>query len=118
MSQLKQLKMFGDAGAQMPGPHLPTQPNYYNTTKLSDEELKQAQTNAQYQAQLILGLYKKYSPMSPSTCWGLFKSQYGEILLTSCRRAITTLTKRGFLTKTSIQVKSPYNAKEFVWKIS
>jgi hypothetical protein len=112
--QLRQLQIFADS---CPNP-LTAEKSYFNTTKLSGDELKEAKSDAKAQERNVLELFKKYSPMSPSTCWGLYKSNYDNILLTSCRRAITTLTKSGALTKTNLKVTGAYGAKEFVWKIS
>lgn len=92
---------------------------YFNTTHLSPADgLIEAQDRARHQNVNILSLFRKYSPMSPSMVWARYRKEYGEVLLTSIRRAITTMTKQGLLVKTSVKVKGIYEKPEYVWKLA
>jgi Fe2+ or Zn2+ uptake regulation protein len=104
---LKQIEMF------------PSQEkSYFDTTKLAKKELLDANAEATAQENNILQIFKKHSPLSPSDVWRIYERNFGSILLTSVRRSITVLTKKGLLTKTNLQKISVYNAKEFIWKIN
>lgn len=106
--ELKQLDIFGE----------PPEKSFYNTTHLKGEGLRAAEGDAKFQEGIILELFKKHSPLSPSDVWRMYERNHGSILLTSVRRAITNLTTRGKLTKTSIQKTGVYKRPEYVWKIT
>lgn len=96
---------------------------FYNTNKIAGEELFEANEEAKAQNENVLKLFQEHRVLSPCECWKLYKAKYSKhVLLTSIRRAITTLTVHktmgGKLIKTSIKVTSPYGAKEYVWKIN
>jgi hypothetical protein len=94
----------------------PPVPSYYNTTKESGETLAENTEDAAYQEVLITRIFQKHIMLPPSKCWRLYQDSHGPILLTSCRRAITNLTKRGILVKTKVKTKGFYNRSEYVWK--
>lgn len=92
---------------------------YYNTTKLSKKEVIEANNEALAQEGNIIEIFKKHSPLAPSDVWRIYERLYKKsILLTSVRRSITTLTKKGILTKTSIKKIGVYKRLEYVWKIN
>lgn len=112
--QLKQMSIFDNG----PAPYQ-NSTSYFDTTKLPRKELIEATTDAKRQEMGILAIYKKKSPLTPSQAWKIYEKEYGPALLTSIRRAITVLTKNGFLTKTNHQIAGPYkNRPEYVWKIN
>lgn len=89
-------------------------PAYYNTTNLSGKDLGDAVASAFNQEEIIYGLYKRHSKLSPSQVGALLNHKYP---LTSVRRAITNLTKKNYLVKTDEQRKGFYGKPEYVWEI-
>ena len=93
---------------------------YYNTNEEDGEGLRAAWAKALNQDDLILEIYNSWRQSG-----GLTPSEVEEILihhhdknwpLTSIRRAISTLTNSGKLTKTSKLRGGKYNKNEHVWK--
>lgn len=102
---------------------LPIGKSFYNTNKLVGEAHIEAEDTAKRQEENVMVLYKEFRILSPSESWKLYKLRYNDkVLLTSIRRAITTLTVHkilgGKLIKTSVQRKGIYGQPEFVWKIN
>lgn len=102
-----------------------TELSFHNTTNLKDEELKEAEIKCSKQEREILEYYNGFNAydwselgVPPSMVWrNVFGGKEGKTLLTSVRRAITNLTKKGYLRKTDIKVKGPYGAKEHCWEL-
>ena len=95
---------------------------FYQTTTLSQDELKDAQEKAQTQEQLVYWLYKSFNNngMIPSNVWRDLISLHKipiETPLTSIRRAINTLTEEGKLTKSEEQKKGYFGKPEHVWHL-
>lgn len=91
---------------------------YYNTTKLSGNDLKEAAANALSQEQKILRFYRERPGlrMSPDYVWSkLFNKQ---IPITSVRRGITNLTNQERLIKTSSTSIGIYGKKVYRWAIN
>jgi hypothetical protein len=93
---------------------------YYNTTNLKLDDLKKEMFNAANQEQRIYKIFQGL-PMKaagPTTIHNLYVILYGkETPLTSIRRAITNLTNKGKIEKTSNYTKGSYNKKEYIWKL-
>ena len=93
---------------------------YYNTNEEDGPGLREAWAKTANQDDLILEIYNSWRQSG-----GLTPSEVEEILihhhdknwpLTSIRRAISTLTNSGKLTKTSKLRGGKYNKNEHVWK--
>lgn len=93
---------------------------FFNTSRLQGEELKQATKKAYTQNEAVFEVFRYCNmAISPSHCLMLLESRTRMTwLITSVRRAITTLEKQGRLVKTNVQVPSPYRGKEYLWKIN
>lgn len=87
---------------------------YYNTTNLKGAILKKNRKKAKTQEQIILAWFKKrkkaYTPCE------VRDKCLKNTPLTSVRRAITTLTEKGLLEKTSIMRLGKYNKLNYCWK--
>ena len=93
--------------------------SFYNTINLEARELSDAQQAALSQEQRILrfmiGCRQGYS-VAPSAIVGdVFDN---DILLTSVRRAMTSLTIRGDLVKLSTMIVGPYGKPEHLWTVA
>lgn len=72
---------------------------YHNTTHLSGSMLQQATTKARSQTDIIYE-YLKSHPNQKFTAWSLLDALNGEghkILVTSCRRSLSDLSKAGHI---------------------
>ena len=67
-----------------------------------------------------LGLFQKFNNLTPSECLGKFETvlRLTPPPITSIRRAITTLTKRGYLIKSDEMKKGLYGVSEYVWRLN
>jgi len=69
---------------------------YHNTTRLSGEILTEANSTANKQDTLILQYFLKYRPtLGASKVHAALMKEGHKILLTSCRRSLTGLSKKG-----------------------
>ena len=93
---------------------------YYNTNNEAGDQLKESRSAAKTQDEIILDIFNTWRQSD-----GLTPSEIEEILihhhdknwpLTSIRRAISTLTDRGKLTKTNRLRGGKYNKNEHIWK--
>lgn len=96
---------------------------YYNTNKEEGATLVQSEETAQAQNDNVYKLFQEFRMLAPSECWKLYRHRYNDkVLLTSIRRAITTLTVHktfgGKLIKTNVRHKGIYGKTEFVWKLN
>jgi len=93
---------------------------FFNTTKLVNQELREAQRKATTQNQRVLFIFK-ISPLRKLTKVQMQK-QYlwtfeKEILGNSAGRSLTNLTKLGKLEKSEKTVKGPHGAKVHSWRL-
>jgi len=92
---------------------------YYNNTGLSGEELDAAMLQAGRQDRAVLHLMHTASgAMSPSYVWQeLIRRDEIDSLtpLTSIRRSITNLTRKGLLVKTEEKTIGLFGRPEFLW---
>lgn len=90
--------------------------NFFNTINLSGNELTVAKDNCNKQEQRILGIMKIGQPMTPFEVQLFYNSLYDEIPITSVRRAITCLTKKGYLAKKDEMKIEMYGTKNHCWE--
>jgi len=77
-----------------------TQLNFFNTTHLNGAALEEKIIKCNRQERLILDIMKVGQPMTPFEVHNFWdKRQYGDVPITSIRRAMTCLTAKGFLRK-------------------
>lgn len=89
---------------------------YFNTTKEVGAALKSYESQAATQEQAILEFFQSHpGDHTPSEIWRLVLS-YAP--LTSVRRAITCLTDRGDLEKTTNKRKGAYGRPEYCWRVA
>ena len=95
--------------------------SFYNTINLEARELSDAQQKALTQEQRILRFAIQFhgqnSSFAPSAiAKAIFEGE--GVPITSVRRAMTSLTKRGDLVKSAIMIVGPYGKPEHVWFVS
>lgn len=92
--------------------------NFFNTTYLEGSELRQAVSAASKQDDKILIFFKNKpdQEFSPSQIWQVIFDE--STPLTSCRRSLSVLTKKGLLIKTDSQSMGSYGRLEFKWKLA
>lgn len=91
--------------------------SYHNTTDLAGDELADATTAAATQEDLILTFYERNRGglFTPSQVLDhLFFALRGAPI-TSVRRAISNLTRRGLLVKTETKREGRYGRAEYCW---
>jgi hypothetical protein len=87
--------------------------DYYNTTNSKGLELKERRAKAKSQKEVIKRLYSSYEEgLSPGDVYDLVDRKWP---ITSIRRAITNLTKEGYLIKTERTASGIYGREEHVW---
>lgn len=92
---------------------------FYNTVPIEGGELKEAIKSSASQNKKILNIFQIERVAMPAhkVCQ-IYKKWYRQdILLTSCRRAITTLERLGYLEITEYRVRGLYGIKVNQWKI-
>ena len=92
---------------------------FYNTVPIEGAELKEAIKSSASQNKKILNIFQIERVAMPAhkVCQ-IYKKWYRQdILLTSCRRAITTLERLGYLVKTEYHVRGQYGINVNQWKI-
>lgn len=89
--------------------------SYHNTTNSSGQTLLIFEEKAQTQEEIILQFFKAYkSDYTPDEVMRFLNFENTPI--TSIRRAITNLTKKGELIKTSIQRMGSYGKPTYSWR--
>ena len=92
-------------------------PGFYQTTPLSPAEKIKAVGKANAQERVVLSLLRSF-PMSPSEMWSVWPGDtLNRPVLTSVRRATTSLTDKGLLRKTDTLVTSVNGAPEHRWEV-
>ena len=87
--------------------------NYFNTTKESGNQLELFVEKANSQDKEVMRLMQKYSKASASQLIKYFKNAP----ITSIRRSLSTLSKKGKLIKTDDKVIGNYGRNEYVYMI-
>lgn len=90
---------------------------YFDTTNLPAQDRDQAETAARGQEALILAFYRHNAGglYTPSQVRDRILFQLKGAPLTSVRRAITQLERKGLLVKTATQRIGPYGRPEHCW---
>jgi hypothetical protein len=90
---------------------------YFNTTHLHGAELDEARRSARGQDVLVLALFRgAQGPLAPSEAWRQAREAGSDLLLTSVRRSINTLTGEGLLVKREGTRPGPYGRPERLWE--
>lgn len=116
MKNFKQFSMFATLESIASDSTKPY-PEFFNTTHEADTAKRiESATN---QNAVVLGLFQRFSTLTPSECLAKFSDhlRLTPPPITSVRRAITTLTKRGNLVKLQSKRIVLYGVNEYVWKI-
>ena len=92
--------------------------SFFQTTRLSRQELSEAIARAEMQNDAVLAIFRAYGSLTPSTCWGHYQAHGKRAPLTSIRRSITVLTTAGALVKTDTQLPGMYGVPERVWALA
>lgn len=92
---------------------------FFKTIDLTGPELEKAIVQTLKQEEFIQTIYKKNSTrgISPSQIYEIVQTHYGfNWPITSCRRAITVLTKDNVLSKLPTQVMGIFGKPEHTWR--
>ena len=93
---------------------------YYNTNNETGIDLATSSHNAKTQNELILYIFTTWritDDLTPSEVSEILRNSYNKIWpLTSVRRAISTLTNQGKLTKTNKLREGRYGKNTHAWK--
>ena len=87
--------------------------DHFNTTSETGEVLVNYKANARTQQKTILKLFAVHEKLSPSQAWMAIGMP--DWPLTSIRRAISNLTRAGYLKKLPEKVIGYYKHPEHVW---
>ena len=91
---------------------------FYNSISLENMELKAAHLNTLKQEEFITEIFKNNptSLISPSQVLSIYNKYYQKnVPITSIRRAMTDLTTKDILRKTSVMVKGIFGKDEHCW---
>lgn len=90
---------------------------HFNTTEKKGEELEEAQTKCSKQTEKILRLFQQH-PRTGFTPWDVHYQLGQQMMITSIRRAMTTLTDSGYLVKTGERRRSgPAGETSYTWRL-
>ena len=92
--------------------------SYYNTTKEKGKQLAKSEAKAYTQAEAIMDIFfdRQLMNMTPADVWHIYRSEFKEILLSSVRARITSLTDKGKLVKTDKMREGLYGKPEYCWR--
>lgn len=95
---------------------------YYNTTHLKGEQLKERMRAVKTQEKVMLTLFNEQKALSASLAHQFVsiychKNDIAIWPLTSTRRAITNLSRDGRVIKTTVKVIGKYGKPEYVYKL-
>lgn len=92
-------------------------PVYFNTTGLRGDELASARHEAHGQDVLVLAILREHhAPMTPSDVWRAAAGAGSNLLLTSVRRSMNTLTRQALLRKLDATAPGPFGRPERQWE--
>lgn len=90
---------------------------FWNTTSLHGEDLDTAKTNARRQDVLVLSILRGCAgAMTPSEVWRAAREAGSDLLLTSVRRSMHTLTRDGLLAHLDDKRMGPFGRPEGLWR--
>lgn len=87
----------------------PPIPSYHQTTNISAKEAIDKEKKCEKQEDRFLEIYKQYVTLSPSQAHKIYCSGYGDIPITSSRRAVSNLKKSGYLIRLDEMVQGLYD---------
>ena len=91
---------------------------YHNTTGKKGDDLNAAQVKASKQTEIILQLFRRH-PRTSFTPWDVYNHLGQQMMITSVRRAITTLTDAGHLQRTEERRRSgPAGETNYTWRLT
>ena len=93
-----------------------TQLSFFNTIHLSGNGLKEAQEQTGLQDIRVLALFREYKTLTPFQAHETYCERFPECPVTSIRRSITVLTKKGLLIKTNESKIEKYGKKNYYWR--
>lgn len=89
---------------------------FWNTSHLHGEALQDARNKARHQDVLVLSILRgAHDGMTPSEVWRAAREAGSDLLLTSVRRSMNTLTRDGQLAKLDRTREGPYGRPERLW---
>lgn len=91
---------------------------FHNTINLDNKELTKANADALKQEEFITAIFKANinKPIAPSQIHSIYVKNFQKnVPLTSIRRAMTNMTEKGILRKTSIMVDGIYGKPQYTW---
>lgn len=88
---------------------------FFNTTNLSREKLREASFKAVGQNKLILDFFHRF-PEREFTPFEVQRNTGIKAPITSIRRAINTLTREGYLVKTEVKREGDYGTLNYTWR--
>lgn len=92
--------------------------HFHDSIGLSPRQLVAANVAAKGQDAFILDLFRATGrPMTPSAVWAACSEAGKRWPITSCRRAITNLTKAGALVKLDRMMPGPFGLPEHCWAL-
>lgn len=86
---------------------------FYNTTKETGKDLEVCVKKAKTQDEIIYNLFYEGSKLSPSQIDTILEHRYP---ITSIRRSLNTLAKRGMLTRLDVKMLGKYGRKEGLYQ--
>ena len=90
---------------------------YYNTTNESKDYVKKQESKSLTQEEEVYSLYEKYNKLSASDAYTVYHNNL-KTPITSIRRAITNLSKSGFIHKTKEKKTGLYGKPEYIYQLS
>ena len=92
--------------------------DFYNTIHSQGEVLNKAIATCKKQGEIILQIFKTYNKaLTPVMVHTIYTRYHEDILLTSVRRSISDLTKKGWLKKLNQQAPGMYGKSNYMWII-
>ena len=99
--------------------------SYYNTNKETGKELAQSEEKAMTQEEAVKSIFITREwlgqdiELTPSEVWSIYDVDYkSNTPITSIRRAMNTLTKKGKLIKTDEMRDGFYDKLEHCWRLA
>ena len=91
--------------------------SYYNTTSQTSYHLRNAKDSAINQDERVLAFFKAF-PSRIFSPWEVLDQLETTAPITSIRRSINTITKKGMLRKTNSKIDGPYGKPSYTWMLN
>ena len=90
---------------------------FFNTINLEDDSLKEAIENCNNQEKNVLSLMKDNEGYTPCEVHDLYTQRHdNSVPITSIRRAMTCLTKKGLLAKSTEKREGRFGKPNYIWQ--